>query len=150
MLSQHIVCLCCPERSLFPWRKGVSQIPHTSTTTITSPDWFWRPKKGSFNDIVHLSHWLKVGGWEGGRLWEGGRVRVIGGDTGWGVLLRREGWEHWGCGADRWKEEKKKKHSHLTSLLYPSMGPRVSKVMKSKLQHRIAKNKPLLFALRAH
>lgn len=42
-----------------------------------------------------------------------------------------------------------KKHSHLTSLL-STMGPCVSKVMKSKLQHRIAKNKPLLFGLRAH
>lgn len=49
-----------------------------------------------------------------------------------------------------WLTGGKKKHSHLTSLLYPSMGPHVSKVMKSKLQHRIAKNKPLLFALRAH
>lgn len=38
------------------------------------------------------------------------------------------------------------KPSHLTSLLYPSMGPRVSRVMKSKLQNRIATNKPLLFA----
>ena len=46
--------------------KGVSRIAHTSTTTITSPDWFWRAKKSSFNDIVHLSHWLKVGGWWGG------------------------------------------------------------------------------------
>lgn len=83
-----------------------------------------------------------VGGWRGamGRgsgkgYWWGHRVR--------GIVLRR-GVSIGDVGLTGGK------NSHLTSLLYPSMGPRVSKVMKSKLQHRIAKNKPLLFALRAH
>lgn len=123
---------------------GVSQIPRSSTATITSADWFWRPKRGSFNDIVHLSHWLKVGGWEG-RLWEEGRVRVIGGDTGWGALLRRG---VRALGGEGLTGGKKKKTLGLASS--PSMGPCVSKVMKSKLQHRIAKNKPLLFGCREH
>lgn len=43
---------------------------------------------------------------------------------------------------------KKKKTLGLASS--PSMGPCVSKVMKSKLQHRLAKNKPLLFGRREH
>lgn len=43
---------------------------------------------------------------------------------------------------------KKKKTLGLASS--SSMGPCVSKVMKSKLQHRIAKNKPLLFGRREH
>lgn len=122
----------------------VSQIPHSNTATITSADWFWRPKRGSFNDIVHLSHWLKVGGWEG-RLWEEGWVRVIGGDTGWGALLRRG---VRALGGEGLTGGKKKKTLGLASS--PSMGPCVSKVMKSKLQHRIAKNKPLLFGRREH
>lgn len=53
------------------------------------------------------------------RLWEGGRVRVIGGDTGRGVLLK---WGARAIGVQGWQVEKKKKHSHLTSLLHPSMG----------------------------
>lgn len=48
------------------------------------------------------------------------------------------------------KQQQKNLHSHLTSLLYPSLRPHMSKVMKSKLQHKIAKNKPLLFGLGAH
>lgn len=89
-----------------------------------------------------------VGGWGGYKGGgSGGGVGVIGGDTGWGVLFQR-GLRALGVGADRWR--KKKPLSHLTSLLYPSMRPRMSKVMKPKLQHKIAKNKPLLFALGAH
>lgn len=68
-------------------------------------------------------YWWGHGG-EG--YWWGHGVRVI---------VKERGEEHWGCSADRWR---KKTHSHLTSLLGPSMGPRVSKVMKSKLQRRIA------------
>lgn len=99
-LSHAVPAYCLlvlPERSLFPWRKGVSQIPHTSTTTITSPDWFWRPKKGSFNDIVHLSHWLKVGGWEGGRYGKEVERGLLVGTGGEGYCWAK-GWEHWGAG----------------------------------------------------
>lgn len=53
-----------------------------------------------------------MGSWEG-QLWEEGRVRVIGGDTGRGVLLRRRVRALWGVGLTGGK----KTHSHLTSLL---------------------------------
>lgn len=72
-------------------------------------------------------------------------MRVIGGDTGVRGIVGERGESTGGVGLTGGK-----KHSHLTSLLSPSMGPCVSKVMKSKLQHRTAKNKPLLFPLGAH
>lgn len=57
-------------------------------------------------------------------------------------MLRRGGESAGGEGADRWKE-KENTPDEPALLLW---GPRVSKVMKSKLQRRAAKNKPLLFA----
>lgn len=101
--------------------RGRHRYPTPATLPLRLPDWFWRPKKSSFNDIVHLSHWLKVGGWVQWGLWEGGWLGLVVGTRGEGYYWGQRG-EDWGYGTDRWK---KKIPSHLTNLLSPSMGPRV-------------------------
>lgn len=60
-------------------------------------------------------------------------------------IVEERGESTGGRGADKWKE----KENTRTSLL-SFLGPCVRKVMKSKLQHRTAKNKPLLFVRREH
>lgn len=111
-LSHAVPAYCLlvlPWEKFVPMKKGgVTDTPHQhhyhhiARLILTS-------KKGSFNDIVHLSHWLKVGGWEGGGYGKG---------VGWGLLVGTRGEGYcWGergesigaAGLTGGKKKKKKK-----------------------------------------